>query len=490
VTRGIDRAICAASLVVALLALFAAVRWTREHPWPMWFDEANYVIQVFDDRQAFLRGGPIALLKSLVFADSVRPPAYRALAAPIAAATLPSLTLLRMLALGVTMAALVLLWRACRAVASLPSSLLATAMVFATPGVLASGAWYGTEYPLMFAIAWLLHAIVRRSPVGVAGAMALGLLAKTTFVFIGAPAMLLALIAGRHDPKEIRRLLIASACGVIVALSWWGWHVASGLEFAQYGRTYQRAAIAAPLSFPAFGTKLRILILGIGIPFVVAIALLLLRRAEAMSSEARRAVLVATAAVVPLVLVAMLSPVFVLRHFAPALLALALPLAVMLDRARPAIRVAVATLALIQGATIGASLPQVDHTDWTRLRDVIPEPSPRIAFLGGWPSLSQPEIRYDFMRDGKGDVAATWLWRSDEGEIDWATAMREVMRSDAVLVIPPAALLTRTDYERQDNLHNAELISRVRATGAFEEAVPFRIGTLEPVDALLFKHLR
>lgn len=489
---GLDRAIRLASLIIALLATIAAVRWTRAQPFPLWWDEANYFNQVVDDRRAFLDGGAVALGKSLLFADNARPPAYRAVVAPVAAMTLPSLALLRAIALCVTMASLVLLGLACRTVASSSSSLLAAAAVFAMPEVLASGAWFGTEYPLFFAVALLLFSILRDVPAGVAAAVALGLLAKTSFLAIGGPLLLAALIAARSR----RSLVLASACGMLIAASWWFWNFASALQFAEYGRTYQRGAYDHPLSLVVLGERLRQLSSAAGIGMVLAAVLLginAFRRRDPVSPEARRALLLTVAAVVPIILMALLSPAFLPRVIAPALLALALPVAVLLDRARPALRIGVAALILAQVAWIATSptsaLPSVERTDWSRLRTIVRTPSPQIAFIGGWPSLSPPEICYGWTRDGQ-TASAEWLWRFEERRIDWPTVMHTALASDAVVVIPPEAAAQGSHHVRADSQHNAEFVRRLQASREFDQPVLFRIGTVERVDALVYQRRR
>lgn len=474
----------AASLVIAVLALIGAVRWTRAHPYPLWWDEANYYNQVADDRRAFVERGPIAMVKSLVFADNERPPAYRALVAPVAAATLPSLALLRGIALCVLLVSLVLVWQACRTFADSASALLATVLVLAMPQVLASGAWFGTEYPLYLAVGLLLLALLRDAPIGVAAAVALGLLAKSSFLFIGGPAVLVALMTTR----DRRKLFLAAACGALVAAGWWLWDPGAVLRYAQLGRTFERAA-----SDQGLPGKLHELVVTSGIGIAIAAALLAIegvRNRNLLSPAERRGLLIGAAAFIPLVALSMFSPVFVGRHFAPALLAVAIPAAVVLKRAHPALRVAVAALALIQVAWIALTpltrLPRVEQTDWATLRPLIAKSSPRIAFIGGWPSMSPPEIRYGWTRNGA-DARTLWLWRAEERAIDWTHVMGDALTSDAVLVVPPAAAMRTRAYEQKDNRHNAELMRRLEASRMFEPPVPFRVGTREIIDVLVYR---
>jgi hypothetical protein len=480
-------------LLIVLLATLAAVRWTAAHPSPLWWDEANYFNQLFGDRAAFDRDGVIGVLKSLLFADPARPPAYRMLALPLALpltmASLPSLAALRVLALVVTLGAMALLARAARAVATLPSALLAASFVLAMPGVLTSGAWFGTEYPLFLAIALLLAALLRHSPLGLAAAVALGLLSKTTFALIAGPALLAALLLAR-EWRERRNLLIPSAAGALVASIWWGWNAVPALRFGQLGRTFERASLGDVFSVVTALQKVRIFLeeglgYGVAIALVLGVAVLLLRR-EPWTPSQRRALLIAVAASVPILVLLAFSPVFVARHFAPALLPLAIPLALLLDRVPPPVRLTAVALALLQIVAFAAMptrfLPQVEQTDWARLRAIVPGPSPHIVFLGGWGSLSPPEIRYGWTRDGH-DATVRWLWRFEDRTIDWPHVESEALASDAVLVVPPGT-------PGPDNPHNAELLRRLEASHRFGAPIPFTIGTRAPIEVLVYRKVR
>jgi hypothetical protein len=472
-------------MLIVVLATLAAVRWTASHPFPLWWDEANYFNQLFGDRATFDRDGVTGVLKSLLFADPARPPAYRMLALPLAIASLPSLAALRILALMVTLASMALLARAARAVATLPSALLAASFVLAMPGVLTSGAWFGTEYPLFLAIALLLAALLRHSPLGLAAAVALGLLSKTTFALIAGPALLAALLLAR-DWRERRGLLVPSAAGALVASAWWGWNAAPALRFGQLGRTFERASLGEVFSVVTALQKVRIFLeeglgYGVAIALVLGVAVLVLRR-EPWTPSQRRALLIAVAASVPILVLLAFSPVFVARHFAPTLLPLAIPLALLLDRVPPPVRLAAVALALLQIVAFAAMprrfLPQVEQTDWARLRAIVPEPPPHIAFLGGWGSLSPPEIRYGWTRDGH-DATVRWLWRFEDRTIDWPRVEAEALASDAVLVVPPGT-------PGPDNPHNAELLRRLEASHRFAAPVPFTIGTRAPIEVLVY----
>jgi hypothetical protein len=403
---------------------------------------------------------------------------------PLTVFALPSLAVLRAVALAVTLAAMALLAGAACRVATLPNALLAAASIFAMPAILTSGAWFGTEYPLFLATGLLLVSLLCEWRIGLAAAVALGLLSKSTFLLIGGPAIFVALITARTGRDRFAPFL-SVAVGAVIAASWWVWHTAPALRFAALGRTFERAIFDGTV----LGKLWVFMAEGVGGGLAIALVVLLARGLPS-TVEKRRPLLIAAAASLPVLLLALFSPVFVPRHFAPALLPLAIVLAVLLDHVGPSVRIGVATLALIQGLALAAAperlLPLVEQTDWSRLRAVIPKPTPCIAFLGSWGCLSPPEIRYGWTRSGD-KASAVWLWRFENQDIDWPRVESEAMASDAVLVVPPNAARALYGPELEDNRFNAELIRRLEVSHEFVAPMPFRIGTRVPVDLLVYR---
>lgn len=488
VATGFERVSSVIALLIVAASLVAALRWTGTHPLPLWWDEAHYANQAIADRAAIGRG-VVAGVKALLFDDPVRPPAYRALVLPFTVVEWPRLALLRAIALGTTFLAMLLVYRASR-------SALAAAMVFSMPAVLTSGAWFGTEYPLFLAIGLLLAGLVpRTSPLLIAPAVALGLLSKTTFVVIAGPALLAAVLFARRDRRELAKLVIAAACGAAVSAGWWVWHLLPALRFAQLGRTFMRASLGSPLALETLGEKVRIFAFeAVGIVLLMALVAV---AAHGWSREQRRTAAIGLAASLPLLLLAFASNVFVPRHFAPAFLPMAVVIAVSLERVRPAVRVAISVLALIQIVAVAANteryLPRVEQTDWRILRRFVTEERPHVAFLGGWPGLTPPELRYAWTRDGA-EADTEWLWRFEDGAIDWEKVMHSALASDAVLVVPPGAIPPRDPRlavdERTDNRHNAEFMAKLAVSGVFSPPVRLRAGQRHPVDLLLYRRTR
>src|SRR5688500_5447870 len=94
---GSDPTAFAAIFIFGATVVMAA-SWFRDHPLPLYWDEAAYINQVLDDRDALREGGIVAVVKALLFNDPIRPPAYRTIALPVAACLPPSVFLLRTVA--------------------------------------------------------------------------------------------------------------------------------------------------------------------------------------------------------------------------------------------------------------------------------------------------------------------------------------------------------------------------------------------------------
>src|SRR6185436_1613795 len=126
--------------------------------------------------------GAVRLAKAFVFEDVERPPAYRVIAFPLAAAggSLRALRILSILFFLLTATVLAL------AVRKLGGDEGLTLLIFAlSPGVILSFQWFGTDYPLLLAAALLLAAMAagpRGDFVLTALGVALGLLSKTSFL--------------------------------------------------------------------------------------------------------------------------------------------------------------------------------------------------------------------------------------------------------------------------------------------------------------------
>ncbi|HKO54389.1 MAG TPA: hypothetical protein VJ276_00845 [Thermoanaerobaculia bacterium] len=471
-----------AAAVAVLVVAAAMLIWNARHPRPIVWDEANYEAQTIRDAELARSGGMVRLLKAFVFEDVERPPAYRVFAFPFTAMGV-SLQGLRVLSIVFFVITCALLWSVA------PRGVLLFAL---SPGVIAAFEWFGTDYPLLLACAMLLVAMCRPrldfslTALGVA----LGLLSKTSFLIFAASLLGARVLVEPWVVK--RRVLIASAIGAVVAAPWWWWNAAPALKFANWSRVFPRLAVGQN----ALLVNLEHLLFGaIGLPAAFAIVILLWRRRRCPAA------IPALAAAIALPLLALFSPWLHERHMAPATAALAFAVGCLAAEGRRLIAalalLGVQLLLILAGlaadpsrwpmpmAMIAASVMRKDNADWSFLR-----PYERVSFFGLAPSLSPPELSIPRVRAHE-PAHVEWLWRMEDGPIDWARIEEKVRASDAVLVPDPATvhdapLQGLSAHDRAiHNEHDARFVALVRSTGLFDESER-RIENVNPYTLHVF----
>lgn len=460
----------AAWATVAIVAI-AMLVWNARHPRPIVWDDANYEIQTIHDAELARSGGPVRLAKAFLFEDVERPPAYRVIAFPFTFAG-ASLQGLRMVSIAFFVLSAALLYFGA------PRGGAIAAMLFAlSPSVIAGSEWFGTDYPVILASAMLLAALGRPrwdfwlTALGVA----LGLLAKTSFVVFGGTFMIARLLV-EPWPKK-RSVFLSGAIGALIAAPWWFWNWRSAVGFANYSRLFPRLASAqnTPLVNSWY-----FVVAAVGLPAAIAIVVLLWR------SAGWRAALPAIVGAIALPLTAIFSPFLLERIQAPAIAALAFAvgsLAVEGRRFLIALGLFGAQLLLIvagmfvdpsawpePAARIAVALMQKDNVDWSFLR-----PYEHVSFFGLAPSMSPPELAIPRKRAHEA-VQTTWLWNVDQGAIDWRRIEEQVRASDVVLVPDPATVhpsplrgLMPRDLAIH-NEHDAQFVALVRSSGLFDES--------------------
>lgn len=475
----------ATAVAVALVAA-AMLLWNARHPRPIVWDEANYEAQTIHDVELAHDGGAVRLAKAFIFEDVERPPAYRVFAFPLTylGASLQSLRVLSVLFYILTCALLCL---------AAPRGALLFAL---SPGVIAAFEWFGSDYPLLLACALLLLAL--RFPrhdfwltmLGVA----LGLLSKTSFLIFGASLLGVRLLIEPWIVK--RRVLTAGIIGALIAAPWWWWNAAPALKFANWSRVFPRLAVGHN---PLLVNLEHLLFGAIGLPAAIAIVILLWRRVPC------RAAIPALAAATALPLLALLSPWLHERHMAPATAALAFAVGCLAAEGRRIVAalalMGVELLLILAGlvadpsrwpmpaAMIAAAVMRKDNVDWSFVR-----PYNRISFFGLAPSLSPPELSIPRVRAHE-KPNVEWLWRMEDGPIDWARIEANVRASDLVLVPDPATVHSSELQGLSDrdlaihNEHDARFVALVRSTGLFQESER-RIENVNPYTLRVFTRRR
>jgi hypothetical protein len=78
-----------------------------------------------------------------------------------------------------------------------------------------------------------------------------------------------------------------------------------------------------------------------------------------------------------------------------------------------------------------------------------------------------------------------WLWRYEEGPLDWQKVMDSIGQDDLVITAPH--YIGRVDNKEDlDNQHNAEFADRLSRDPRFRGPIRLQMGRFEPVEVLVF----
>jgi len=78
-----------------------------------------------------------------------------------------------------------------------------------------------------------------------------------------------------------------------------------------------------------------------------------------------------------------------------------------------------------------------------------------------------------------------WLWRYEQGPVNWQEIMGTIGQSDIVLTAPNY-IGEVADKQDLDNQHNLEFAERIARDPRFQEPVRLEMGRFEPVEVDVF----
>jgi hypothetical protein len=223
----------------------------------------------------------------------------------------------------------------------------------------------------------------------------------------------------------------------------------------------------------------------------------------------------------PLMLAQLSGTNHLLRHISPALIPIAIVVALLADgagwtRSAPALTVSSILLSVqflmivipvvfpnrhrVEIGFVNGSLPwrvmiRFDQWNWQPVQEISDNcgvKSPHISYLGGGRVFNPPAIEYPWVAR----IAATrlttysvpevqWLWRYEDGPIGWPNIMAALDKSDIVLTAPQY-IGDVTTKENLDNQHNAEFAARLSQDPRFESPISLKVGRFAPVEVLVF----
>jgi 4-amino-4-deoxy-L-arabinose transferase-like glycosyltransferase len=522
------------SAVTALIIIMAAaIRWSVGHPYGANWDEAQYLNEVAIDAQR-LRAGMLRKLGGRILLQSYgHPPAYRLLAVPFLAIVGFHTVIARLVTLACFALSACFIYLATKRVADRRAGAFAALVFCLCPQVVASVLWFSSEGPLYLATSAMLYylfaswtdASERPSNwIGLGLALGLGFLSKSSFAIIALPVLIFALIVDRWRRVGVSTfpsILKASALALLVAGPWWTLNVKASIAYAEYARGFVRNSLGSP-SLATWirwsGTVLEGL-LGYGLSILIAVVLLaflskaIVRKEQTLNHLQKMALGSCVCAGLPIVLAQLSGTNHLLRHISPAVIPLSIVVGVLADGigwARSATGVAIASILfcsqllmiltpviapnkhLVDSGLVNGTLPwrimvRSDQWDWDPAKNISDHcgvETPRISYLGDGRAFNQPQIEFPWAKEGT-VPGVKWLWRYEDGPIDWQKIMDESEQSDFVLTAPEYVGQI-SNSENLDNQHNSELAGRLSRDPHFQQPVHLQMGRFEPVEVLLY----
>jgi len=527
--------------LVVLAITTAAVRWILDHPYGIHWDEALYFDNVLRDIHNVYSGSLRQLASILIGGDIRRPPANLLVALPFLVVFGFHTAVARFVTLACWGISAWFIYLTTRRIAS-PTAGAVAALVFClSPEVISASIFFSTEGPFFLATASMLYFVSaywsdeaeprRRNWIGLGLAIGLGFLSKSSFALIAVPVLLITLFFARRRQPSLPTTISfikAAALGVIIAAPWWLKNLGPALSYARFAREQPRNSLGAP-SFVTWGKwfyTVVVSLIGPGLSILIGVVVILVVRKILVKKEVsfdpiqRTVLLTCLCALLPLVALQLSGTNHLLRYLCPAVIPFAIAVGVLSDatgwiRSRAAMVIS-GTLAFAQLAMIVApvvfpnnrpvdpgffngGLPwrimvRFDQWDWKPLRNIAQSCSlekPKIAFLGMGRPLNPPQLLYPWFVAGaspserNGFDEPLWLWRYEQGPVDWQKVMSLIGQSE-VVVTAPGFEGQATDRQDFDNRDNREFAERVSRDPRFRGPIRLKMGRFDPVEVDVF----
>lgn len=531
-------------IIAAFIPIFcimvASVRWSFDHPYGTSWDEAIYINQALVDAQCLDHGMLHRLGGRILLGSWGRPPAYRVLALPFLVLFGSHTASMRLLSLVCYGLSCLLVYLATRRITSRPAAALAVLVFALSPEVVSACMWFSTEGPLYLATAAMLYFVLaswtteREHPlnwIGLGLAVGIGFLSKASFLAIAPPLLVFWFVAHRWGRVNIPSLLSqgkAALLAVIVAGPWWFLNIRSIVTSTESARAF----VANSLGRPSLGTWLHWLdtvfqsLLGHGLGILIVLLLIVcfwrafVKKQRLLDPLQRAALGACAAAGVPIVIAQLSGTNDLLRHISPAVIPLAIAVGVLAEktgwvRSKAAVAVSGGLFCVQCGMILAPALVPNTHPvdfgfvngrlpwtvmirrdqwDWKPLFNIARSlglSSPKISFLGFGPTFTPPNIEYPWYVEAAsaspplpGPPHVSWLWRYEQGPLNWHKVMAAANESDLVVTAPHYRGVSKQQI--LDNQHNAEFAARLSHDLSFQAPVDLEMGRFKPVEVVVY----
>jgi 4-amino-4-deoxy-L-arabinose transferase-like glycosyltransferase len=532
--------------VSLLVILVAALRWSLAHPYGIHWDESLYFNDAALDVYRLKGGMFITLLKRFFLDTGGRPPAFRLLALPVLASFGFHTFTARLISMACYGCSCWFIYQATTRVTTAMAGAFAVLIFALSPEVVGASIFFGTDAPLYLATSAMLYYIfltwsdqpkLASTWIGLGLSIGLGLLSKTSFFVIAGPVLVFWFVAGLFGKYGVSSLLRQWKAGVLafaVGVPWWVLNGQVAMAYAKYARGFVRNSLGPP----SIGTWMRWLntviqcLLGHGIAILIVLVLiaylrvLISKRSTLLDPLQQAALGACLCAGLPIVLAQLSGTNHLLRHITPAMIPLAIIVALLADKAGwlrsvPAMAISgilvCAQLAMLVEPVVipnqkvvgigfgNAALPwrtmlRFDQWDWSPVRDISTRcgvAAPKVSFLGSGRAFTPPAIQFAWLEqppanrhDATNPPYVKWLWRYEYGPLDWQKVMEAADQSD-LAITAPAYMGEAGNMEDQDNQHNAEFAARLSQDPHFQKPIRLEMGRFEKfeVDVFLNKNL-
>lgn len=540
-SRSEERYTVAFTCLAVLAIVAAAVRWILDHPYGIHWDEALYFNNALRDIHNVDSGSLRQFASILVGGDVRRPPANLLVALPFLVLFGFHTAIARFVTLTCWGVSACFIYVTTRRIANPAAGALAALVFCLSPEVISASIFFSTEGPFFLATSTLLYFVSfywredtersRSTWIGLGLAIGLGLLSKSSFALIAVPVLVITLLLARRRQMSLSAALSfikAGALGLVIAGPWWLKNLAPALSYAKFARQQPRNSLGTP-SFVTWGKWFYTVVMSligpglailIGVLIIFVVRKILVKREAGFDPVQRTALLTCLGAVFPLIVLQLSGTNHLLRYLCPAVIPFAIAVGVLTYatgwlRSRTAVALS-AALAFAQLLMIVApvafpnnrpvdpgffngGLPwrimvRFEQWDWRPLRDIAQScalEKPKIAFLGMGRPLNPPQILYPWFAAGaspserNGFEEPLWLWRYEQGPVDWEKVMNLIGHSDVVLTAPgfEGQATDRQDFDNRDNREFAERVSR---DPRFRGPIRLTMGRFEPVEVDVF----
>ncbi len=517
-----------------LIIVLAAIIWSHAHPFGLHWDEAEYLNQSGIDVQRLWAGKILSLCGRILLKDYGHPPAYRLIVLPFLAVFGFHVIVARLVSLACYALSCWFLYRTGALIAGRAAGALAVLIFALSPEVIAASIVFGTDTSLYLAISAMLYYVFRAwseqrqsrvTWIGLGLSIGVGLLAKPSFLPIAIPVFVFWFIAGHYGWLQIPKLRgqrKAIVLGLLIGAPWWLMNLKGLIQYVEFARSDVRNSMGSPSLFTLMKWLSSFVqgLLGHGIAILIVLIAIVsfvrhFQNHGRSFTNREKAVLIACACgAVPILLAQLSGTNYLLRHISPALIPLAVSVGVLgelsgwcsslvgcltsgiLVCGQLAMLLAPVVVPNKQPIEIGFSngvypwqaMARFDQWDWAPARVLTQNcglKSPKIGYVGNGRAFDEPQIEYAWVSQGLAPPDVDWLWRFEDGPIDWRKLMARADQEDVVITAPHFTGEV-TIKENLDNAHNAEFAERLSNDPHFQHPTKFEMGRFRPIDVLVY----